>query len=719
LTLRQHLMLMALGAALPVLLFAAVLASVLVAQDRATFDQGNLGRARALSTAVDAELQGTVRALVSIASSEALQRDDLKAFHEQAVRALVSQPDWINVNLVSPGRQQLVNARLPFGAALPAVSDPAFQAVVERQQPTIADISPGPVSGEPGVPVRVPVVRGGKVVYVLSAVLRASSIGDALKAQGLPPGWVAAVADRSAHFVARSPAAAPGSAISPGWTQALKSAREGSFRANTVEGVDTYQWYATSGYSGWSVGLAIPATVVQALAWRTTWVTALAALLALALAALAATLLGRRIERPVASLATAADAIAAGSEPPPSVARIAEVAAVAASLERAAAAVQAREREQKRAEERLRATNDAKDEFLATLSHELRNPLASISMSASLLKRTPPSPEVIERTAAVLQRQSRQMARLVEDLLDVSRITLGRIELRRRRFDLSQNAARLVSTWRESGRLARHTVVYHGEAAWVDADPSRIEQVMANVLDNSVKFTPEGGRIEVKVERQAEWAVFTVNDTGRGLAPGLAGHMFEVFHQGEQSLDRPSGGLGVGLALVKRLVELHGGRVEATSPGPGRGTLCRVSLTAVEAPATLAAPTRSVRPLAPQRVLIVEDNEDARSILELALRQEGHEVQSVADGPSALAACAAGLPRFVILDIGLPGMDGYEVARELRARYGGALTLVALSGYGQPSDRARGEQSGVDEWITKPVDLAALLSLLEQTLRAA
>jgi CheY-like chemotaxis protein len=311
------------------------------------------------------------------------------------------------------------------------------------------------------------------------------------------------------------------------------------------------------------------------------------------------------------------------------------------------------------------------------------------------------------------------MVRLVEDLLDVSRITLGRIELRRRRFDLSQHAARLLGTWRESGRLARHAVVFKGEPAWVDADPSRIEQVMANMLDNSVKFTPEGGRIEVKVERQSEWAVVTVSDTGRGLAPGLAGHMFEVFHQGEQSLDRPSGGLGVGLALVKRLVDLHGGRVEATSPGLGMGTVCRVSLPAVEAPATLATPTRSARALAPQRILIVEDNEDARGILELALRHEGHEVQSVADGPSALDACAAGLPRFVILDIGLPVMDGYEVARALRARYGSALTLIALSGYGQPSDRARGEESGFDEWITKPVDLAALLSLLAKTLRAA
>jgi CheY-like chemotaxis protein len=296
------------------------------------------------------------------------------------------------------------------------------------------------------------------------------------------------------------------------------------------------------------------------------------------------------------------------------------------------------------------------------------------------------------------------MARLVGDLLDISRVSMGKVALERERFDLAEAVRNLVNVWRASGRLERHNVMLEVRPVWVDADRARIEQILSNLLDNAVKFTPAGRGIGVSVRPEDEMALLRVADEGEGLAPGSAERMFDLFVQGERGLDRSAGGLGVGLALVKRLTELHGGTVSAASPGAGLGTSFTIRLPSVLAPAGQAtAPETPVR-VAPRRVLIVEDNDDMRQMLHETLVFSGHDVREAPDGASGLALAAEALPDVALIDIGLPDVDGYEVARRLRAAPGGRrMGLIAITGYGQAEDQRRAYEAGFDAHLTKPV----------------
>jgi two-component system CheB/CheR fusion protein len=360
--------------------------------------------------------------------------------------------------------------------------------------------------------------------------------------------------------------------------------------------------------------------------------------------------------------------------------------------------------ERKRSEEALKETSRAKDEFLAMLSHELRNPLAALSAAAHVLKLTQPNEAPAVAARAVVERQTKHMARLVGDLLDISRLAMGKVALERERFNLAEAVSNVVNVWRSSGRLERHKVSATTTPAWVDADRARIDQVLSNLLDNAVKFTPAGKRISVAVEQQDDWAVLRVSDEGEGLPPESAERMFELFVQGERGLDRAAGGLGVGLALVKRLTEMHGGTVSAASTGRGRGATFTIRLPAVLAPAARAPRLEDGLVVPPRRVLIVEDNDDARQMLHEVLAYNGHDVREARDGASGLALAAQSTPDIALIDIGLPDIDGYEVARRLRASPGGRrMGLVAITGYGQAEDQRRAYEAGFDAHLTKPV----------------
>jgi CheY-like chemotaxis protein len=304
---------------------------------------------------------------------------------------------------------------------------------------------------------------------------------------------------------------------------------------------------------------------------------------------------------------------------------------------------------------------------------------------------------------AVVDRQTKHMARLVGDLLDISRVAMGKVALERERFNLAEAAGNVLNTWRASGRVERHRLRQDLQPAWVDADRARIEQILSNLLDNAVKFTPAGKQIAVRVGQEGEDAVLLVRDEGAGLAPGSAERMFDLFVQGERGLDRAAGGLGVGLALVKRLTEMHGGSVTAESAGPGRGATFTVKLPAVLPPAQREK-AASPLVLAPRKVLIVEDNDDARDMLHRALEFSGHEVREARDGTSGLALAAEAHPDVALIDIGLPDLDGYEGARRLRAAPGGRrMGLIAITGYGQAEDQRRAYEAGFDAHLTKPV----------------
>ena len=696
--LRSHLFVLALSTLLPVAAFAVFVAVALVAQERETFRQGELNRTRAIMTAVDAELGGAIAALQALGASPALDRRDLRAIHEQAARFLAWQPGWQNITLATPEGQQLVNARQPLGTLLPRVGDPqSLQQAAATGEPVVGNVTPGPVNGEIAVPVRVPIMRGDQVRYVLSAVLRPDSFGELLRQLRLPEDRVIGLVDGRLRFVARIPPVTPGELASQSFQAAMQKEHEGWFRGRTLEGRDTYTAYTRSAYSDWSLGVAVPATTVLAASRRTAWVMAAGGLVAALVAFAVAYLMARRVAGPISALAGSARSIGQGAAlEAPVRGRVVEVAEVAAALQETALAVREREPQ-------LRAASRSKDEFLATLSHELRNPLAAIVMIGQALKRSAGNAELVQQSAEILERQSAQMTRLIEDLLDVSRITMGKISLERRPLELSQAVRRLVDAWREAGRLQQHDVQLSARPVWIDADAARVEQIVSNLLGNSLKFTPPGGSVTVRVAREGSQALLEIADTGKGLAPELIDQVFEVFVQGDQTIDRASGGLGIGLALVKRLVELHGGSV-AASNAPQGGAVFTVRLPAVAARREpRAAPEPAPGTRSARRILVVEDNEDTRRMLRLVLEQEGHAVEEAGEGSHALDLARQSRPEVGIIDIGLPGMNGYELAQRLRASLNHEIRLIALTGYGQPEDRERALESGFDEHLTKPV----------------
>jgi signal transduction histidine kinase len=361
--------------------------------------------------------------------------------------------------------------------------------------------------------------------------------------------------------------------------------------------------------------------------------------------------------------------------------------------------------DRKRAEEALREADRRKDEFLGMLSHELRNPLAPIRNSIYILEHAEAGSPQVQRAHAVIRRQTQHLTRLVDDLLDVTRIARGKIELRRTRVDLREVVLRAAEDFRlfEERGVSFHTAV-GGAALWADADATRLTQVIGNLLHNAAKFTSPGDEVILSLEGDGRDAEIRVRDTGAGIDRALLPHVFEAFVQGPPTLARTDGGLGLGLALVKGIAELHGGGARAESAGQGQGTTFVVRLPLV-AGATAPEPRRGgdVRAGGGRRVLVVDDNHDmAESLADLVLML-GHQVDVAYDGPSALAKARASAPDVVLCDLGLPGMSGYEVALALRGD-GSAAVLIALSGYAQPEDVRKAIEAGFDVHVAKPAD---------------
>jgi signal transduction histidine kinase len=362
-----------------------------------------------------------------------------------------------------------------------------------------------------------------------------------------------------------------------------------------------------------------------------------------------------------------------------------------------------------------RVADQRKDDFLARLAHELRNPLAPIVHALHLLDRIAPDAPQGVQLREIMARQTRHLGSLVEDLLDISRIRLGKLSLRPQPVDLRDIARRSFEALQVSRDAQGHQISLSigPEAVIVDGDAARLEQVVGNLLQNAVKYTPSGAPIHVTVEQTPREAVLRVQDRGIGIDPEMLPHVFQMFTQADRSLDRAQGGLGLGLALVRALVEHHGGSVTAESPGRGRGSTFTVRLplsTSVPAPAAGRAPRRRARPT---RVLVVEDNPDAREALRAVLEMEGHRVAAAVDGVDAVELGAAFRPTIAFVDIALPGLDGYEVARRLRARDGGkTMVLVAVTGRGQPEDRWQAQVAGFDAYLVKPVVPDQLFELI-------
>jgi PAS domain S-box-containing protein len=361
---------------------------------------------------------------------------------------------------------------------------------------------------------------------------------------------------------------------------------------------------------------------------------------------------------------------------------------------------------EREAREEAERANRAKDEFLAMLGHELRNPLHVISLASQLLAK----PKSLEQARSIIARQTAHVSRLVDDLLDAARVTSGRIILMRRPINLAELVEECISSLRETRQLDRHILETELDTVWVDADPDRLAQIVTNLVGNAVKYTPAGGKIRVSVMAR-EHAIIQVQDNGSGITPELLPHVFDLFARGELGLHRSPGGLGIGLTLVKQIAELHGGHATAASDGPGRGSTFTVELPCIAAPETSSSqlkgkPKDSVRPC---RILLIEDNDDARATLRDLLEASGHELYEAGDGPGGVEKAFAIKPDVALVDLGLPGFDGYETASRIRsAPECTHVVLIALTGYGQDEYRRKGDLAGFHGYLVKPVDVDEL-----------
>jgi signal transduction histidine kinase len=365
-------------------------------------------------------------------------------------------------------------------------------------------------------------------------------------------------------------------------------------------------------------------------------------------------------------------------------------------------------------EDVLREADRRKDEFLATLSHELRNPLAPIRNALELIRRAGHDATLSERALAIMERQVQQLVRLTDDLLDVSRITRNRIELRRERLDLRTVVCSAVETVEPLSAAAGHDVAVDlpPTPLWVYGDFTRLAQAFSNLLNNAVKYTDRAGRISVAATTDNDEAVVTLRDTGIGIEPTMLPTIFDMFVQVEGGTSRPRSGLGIGLALARRLVELHQGRIEARSGGAGAGSTFIVRLPLVTPVSDQKGSVNLARTAARCRVLVAEDIPDAAEMMRLMIECMGHDVRVAADGVQAVALAEHFRPQIALLDIGMPRMDGYEAARQIRAALGPRVFLVALTGWGQDDDQRRAHAAGFDHHMTKPAEPAILESLI-------
>lgn len=726
---RAYLALMVAAILVPVMLFSTISLNMLLKSEREAALKGVRETARISLVSIDRELTNTESALRMLSTSEALASGDLAGFYQQAQFA--DRPGITWTALLDESGQQLLNTALPYGTPMPppAAGERVAQ-VMEAGTPQISNLIRGVVTQALLVVVDVPLVTTTGKRYVIAQGFRVEHFNRVLNQVNAPPSWVAGVFDRNGITIAQNnnPKGEHRAEARQDLRDAIRDKTVGVIR-NAADGdVKLYTVLERSALSGWTVAVGVPEQEIEAAARRALLVSALGLLACIGCAAIAALFFVRRLSRSIRAAALSAHALERGEVPAASnisgvvevdevQAAVAAAAAVIASEKQSRLAAEA-EREKLFASEHAARTmaerqNRAKDEFLAMLGHELRNPLSAIVNATTVMAHPGMAPASVERAREIITRQSLHLTHIVDDLLDVGRVHSGKILLERLPLRLDLLVEGSIATLVQTGRTSAYDISVDVEPAWVNADATRIEQIISNLLDNALKYTPAGGSIAVTVRCDGEQVALAVSDSGVGIAPELMPDIFELFVQGARPLDRAQGGLGVGLALVRRLAELHGGSVVAHSAGTGKGSSFVLRLpraTPVDDTAGEPALPQASR----QRILLIEDNDDGREMMAMMLESHAYTVDRAIDGSEGLRMAAARLPDVALVDIGLPGIDGYEVARRMRADPALAgVRLVALTGYGQDDDQRRALEAGFDTHLVKPVELRRLMEVLE------
>jgi signal transduction histidine kinase/ActR/RegA family two-component response regulator len=724
--LRVHLLILVLGAMLPGLVLTGVLVWRAFANNRALAERRLLDSARVDAAALDREFAGIIHVLEALATSPTLDTGDLAAFHAEARRIQSTQPGWFTIVLGSLDGEQLVSTRVPWGSALTSVIERgSFQRLIDTGEPTVGVIVPPPTGDTDFVfPVRVPVFREGELKYTLAAIVDIDSLTRVVPPL-LPEEWTRSILDPQGLIAVRTRGAANfvGERAKEAFLQRLDRSPQTISSETTQEGAGVYAATSRNGY-GWTSVVVVPHSVLDNALWSS-----MAAILAggalLMISGLAAVLfVSRRLAGDLTAATTAAEAVAQGRPIKESRGHVAETRRLQQSLTSAASLLETRARERDAEIQRADAAraeaeqaSQTKDHFLAVLGHELRNPLAPALTALELMKAR--DPQAFQKERQILERQVAHMIRLVNDLLDVSRLARGKVQLERQRFEIREAVDRAID-------MASPLIVQRGHTfdvrvpdrgLAVDGDSARVVQVISNLLTNAAKYTPPGGRIVLTAKTAAGQVVLTCEDSGPGIPEELVARLFDPFAQGPRTIDRSEGGLGLGLTLARAFAEMHGGTIGYERLNErGSRFILKLPLAAdggAVRPAQAPSPVhRSER----QRILLVDDNLDANEMLQSALEEAGHEVVTATNGPDAIAAASKAPPDVAVLDIGLPGMDGYELAGRLRAICPDAR-LIALTGYGQVSDRDAALAAGCDAHCAKPATISKLLAEIDRSVR--
>ena len=690
----------------------------------------------ATSLIVDRDIQSSVAALHAIGNSEHLQSGNFEAFYAQA-KAINRSPDTQTALFEADGTQ-ILNTYRSFEAqpATPQMSAlPATVAKVHAtQKPVVSDVFETPVTGILRIAVFSPTTAVGAKSFVLAQSFTLDHWKNIAKQQDLPADWIVAVIDRKGRFIARSHKSDEllGKPARPELVAAAAQKNEGMFRHSTVEGIDSYDAFDHSELTGWTIAVAAPVASIDAPVVRAVQIAGAGFLFAMLASGILAAAFGRRFIAAMQSASSASVALGQGQTPSAVPTAILEVNTLNRSLqdagqllekERQARLAAELERERLLEVERLardsaQKENKAKDNFLAMLGHELRNPLAAISGAVSVLTRGDKNTQDANRYLGIIRRQNRHLVHIIDDLLDMSRLIAGKIVLDMHPVDLAECLLGCVDGLKAAHRVDGHTINVAAEPVWVDADPVRIEQIFINLIGNALKFSKAGTTIKLDLHPVGGQAVMRVQDQGSGMTPELMAQVFEPFVQGPPPANVSQSGMGIGLALVKQLVELHGGTVTVASAGADQGSTFTCSFPTVVSPASQpGSDFAHLMAARPRTLLYVEDNDDARAVMSEMLRLSGYEVVEAADGAKALAAVALGRPDVIVLDIGLPDMNGYDVARQMRQLPNlRDVPIIALTGYGQSRDKAVATQVGFSAHLTKPVDPEELTRTIEAVL---
>jgi signal transduction histidine kinase len=724
-SLRTYLLLLIVGGMLPFLVISGALLVEVIKDNRAAVERRLLEAARTQAATVDREMMTTVRALEAIAASEALTNGDLRGFDADARRLVLTQPAWYAIILLAPDGRVLSDTSRATDDALSTAVDPAsLNIAVRTGRPSVGDLRRGP-DERLAFAVRVPMKQNGQVRYVLTAVMTPESLNGIVAREFIDSDeWTRTIVDRSGTIVARTrnPERFVGQSVTASAFDRLSNNHELTSRDRTVDGEMVYGTFSHSSLSGWSSSVTIPVAVVERPFRQSLTLLMLVAAALVSVGTAGAYLLAAAISAEIKSATEAADTLALGKGLANDASRLHEISHLRESLDRSASLLAARQQERdehlaraESARAEAESANRTKDEFLAMLGHELRNPLSPIVTALHLVKARGSE---WTREHAVIERQVQHMIRLVGDLLDVSRITRGKIELHREVVPLESvvtRAMEMTAPVFEARRHIVHTAVPDG--IFVNGDPVRLAQIFANLFSNAAAYTPAGGEVSISATRSGGDVRVAVTDNGRGLSPELLPRIFDLFVQGPRSIERREGGLGLGLAIASSLAKLHRGRIEAYSDGTDRGSTFVVYLPEVppESPAPKAADRTTVEAPRQLRLLVVDDNRDAAQMLEELFRDRGHLTMTAANGHDALDILDGFKPDIAVLDIGLPIMDGYELASRIRAKLGSSTPiLIALTGYGQPEDLRRSRDAGFARHLVKPVDGDELLDLITE-----